>query len=129
LYQPMYFDRQKEHSEGAPKVCLAPYFSWNGQRLNARANSSLVRKGYEVVNEPMDQALSDALNAIDEICSSEDIWFESPLERGQVQYLNNHEIGHYRSEFIDHDDPEKKRHLFRLWHRQRGTACYDGGAI
>lgn len=129
LYQPMFFDRQKEHAEGAPPVCLAPYFSWNGERLNARANSSLVRKGYEVAGEEMDAPLLAALDAIDEVCASEDIWYEAPIERGQIQYLNNHEVGHYRSEFRDHDDPEKKRHLFRLWHRERGSACYDGGYL
>ncbi len=129
LYQPMYFDRQKEHCESAPKVSLAPFFSWSEERLNARANSSLVRKGYEVVGEPMDCALKKALDAIDTVCTSKDIWFEGPLERGQVQYLNNHEIGHYRSEFEDHPDPARRRHLYRLWHRERGTACYDGGRL
>jgi alpha-ketoglutarate-dependent taurine dioxygenase len=126
LYQPMFFDRQKEHAEGEAKVCLAPYFSWRGERLFARANSSLVRKGYEVVGEPMDDALLAALDAIDEVCSSEEIWFEGPLQRGQIQYLNNHEVGHYRSEFVDHDDPARKRHLYRLWHRAEGSVCYDG---
>lgn len=127
LYQPMYFDRQKEHADGAPPVTLAPYFAWRGDRLFARANSSLVRKGYDVAGEPMDDALSMALDAIDDVCADEEIWFEAPLERGQVQYLNNHEVGHYRSEFVDHDDPERKRHLYRLWHREDGSVCYDGG--
>ena len=126
LYQPMYFDRQKEHAEGAPPVCLAPYFSWRGERLFARANSSLVRKGYEVTGEPMDAALADALDAVDEVCAADDLWYESPLERGQIQYLNNHEIGHYRSAFEDYDEPERKRHLYRLWHREEGGSSYDG---
>ncbi|MGB5706059.1 MAG: TauD/TfdA family dioxygenase [Arenicellales bacterium] len=129
LYQPMLFDRQKEHGEGAPKVCLAPYFSWVGNRLNARANSQLVRKGYEVADETMDTELADALEAIDEVCADQDIWFEGPLQRGQMQYLNNHEVGHYRSAFTDHSDPDPKRHLFRLWHRERGSVCYDGGYL
>lgn len=129
LYQPMLFDRQKEHKEGAPPVCLAPYFSWSGDRLSARANSQLVRKGYEVAGEVMDQALAEALDAIDEVCACEDLWFEGPLEAGQMQYLNNHEVGHYRSAFKDSKDLRKKRHLFRLWHRERGTACYDGGDL
>ncbi len=128
LYQPMYFNRQAEHHPGTAKVSLAPYFSWNGDRLNARANSTLVRAGYEVAGESMDTSLSAALDAIDEVCSSEEIWFEGSLQRGHVQYLNNHEVGHYRSEFVDHQGPEKKRHLFRLWHRERGSTCYDGGA-
>ncbi len=126
LYQPMLFDRQKEHREGAAPVCLAPFFSWRDDRLFARANSSLVRKGYEVAGTDMDTALADALDAIDEVCSAGDLWYEAPLARGQIQYLNNHEIGHYRSAFVDYDDPGRKRHLYRLWHRQAGGSSYDG---
>ena len=126
LYQPMLFDRQKEHREGAPPVCLAPFFSWRGERLFARANTSLVRKGYEVAGKPPDAALADALDAVDEVCAAEELWYEAPLQRGQIQYLNNHEIGHYRSAFVDHDDPAKKRHLYRLWHRESGGTSYDG---
>ena len=129
LYQPMLFDRQKEHHPGAPKVTLAPYFSWRDDKLFARANSSLVRKGYEVAGVAMDEGLTHALDAVDAVCASRDLWFEAPLERGQVQYLNNHEVGHYRSEFIDHHDPARKRHLFRLWHRDAGSACYDGVSL
>ena len=94
--------------------------------MSARANSSLVRVGYEIANQPMEDLLKRALDCIDQVCGSEDIWFEAPLARGQVQYLNNHEVGHYRSEFIDFQDPGRKRHLYRLWHRSRGSACYDG---
>jgi alpha-ketoglutarate-dependent taurine dioxygenase len=126
LYQPMFFDRQKEHREGAEPVCLAPYFSWRNGRMFARANASLVRKGYQVAGVEMDAMLDAALDAIDEVCEADDLWFEAPLQRGQVQYLNNHEIGHYRSAFEDYDEPERKRHLYRLWHRSEGGSSYDG---
>ena len=126
LYRPMLFDRQKEHREGAEPVCLAPYFSWRNNRLFARANASLIRKGYEVAGVVMDQALSTALDAIDEVCAASDLWYETSLQRGQIQYLNNHEVGHYRSAFEDYDEPERKRHLYRLWHREAGSTSYDG---
>jgi len=126
LYQPMLFDRQKEHRENAAKVLLAPFFSWRNQRLFARANTSLVRKGYEVAEITMDKALEQALNSVNTICEQTDLWYEAPLERGHMQYLNNHEVGHYRSEFKDHNDPELKRHLYRLWHRETGSVAYDG---
>ena len=126
LYQPVLFDRQQEHRDGAEPVCLAPYFSWRNNRLFARANASLIRKGYEVAGEPMDATLVAALDAIDEVCAAEDLWYEAPLQRGQVQYLNNHEVGHYRSAFEDFDEPERKRHLYRLWHRESGSTSYDG---
>jgi alpha-ketoglutarate-dependent taurine dioxygenase len=126
LYQPVLFDRQKEHRDGAEPVCLAPYFSWRNNRLFARANASLIRKGYEVAGESMDDTLAAALDAIDEVCADDDLWYEATLQRGQVQYLNNHEVGHYRSAFEDFDDPERKRHLYRLWHRESGSTSYDG---
>lgn len=74
----------------------------------------------------MDQAVVDALGAIDEVCADADLWFEAPMERGQVQYLNNHELGHFRSAFQDHVDPDRKRHLYRLWHREKGAGNYEG---
>ena len=126
LYQPMYFDRQAEHESGAPKTSFAPFFTWRDGRLRCRANSSLVRKGYDVAGEVMDDGLEAALRAVDQVTSADDLWVEAPLERGQVQYLNNHELGHYRSEFIDGDDPAKKRHLYRLWNRSEGDRTYDG---
>ncbi|MFT5502989.1 MAG: hypothetical protein ACI845_000594 [Gammaproteobacteria bacterium] len=126
LYQPFLFDRQKEHAEGAEKTCFAPFFSWKNNRLFARANTSLIRKGYGIAKEEPDESVISALDAVDEICQSDDLWYEAGLEQGQIQYLNNHEIGHYRSAFEDHEDPDKIRHLFRLWHRAEGSSSYDG---
>ncbi len=126
LYHPMHFDRQAEHEIGAPKTSWAPFFSWRQGRLRCRANSSLVRKGYEVAGEVMDVELRAAIEAVDTVTSAADLWIEAPLERGQVQYLNNHELGHYRSHFVDSDDPTRKRHLYRLWHRHQGNRTYEG---
>lgn len=127
LYQPMLYDRQKEHVDGEPKVTLAPFFSWRGDRLRARANPSLVRQGYQVASVEIDAELTDALATVDEVSTTDEFWYEAALEKGQIQYLNNSEVGHYRSEFEDFDDDEKKRHLFRTWHRNTGSVCYDGG--
>ena len=115
LYEPMHFDRQAEHASGAPKTSFAPFFSWHDNKLRCRANSSLVRKGYEVSKKKMDAQLIEAIEAVDEVTATEDLWIEAPLVRGQVQYLNNHELVHYRSSFIDHEDPDKKRYLYRLF--------------
>ncbi|MBT6657324.1 MAG: TauD/TfdA family dioxygenase [Proteobacteria bacterium] len=126
LFKPMLFDRQAEHHKNAPKTSWAPFFSWKNGRLRCRANTSLVRKGYKVADTEMDQILIEALDAVERVTTSPDLWVEAPLERGQIQYLNNHELGHYRSSFEDSTDPAKRRHLYRLWHRQNGSINYDG---
>ncbi len=126
LYRPMLFDRQKEHKDGAEKMAWAPLFYWDGSQLHARVNISLVYKGYKLANKEMDNALEDSLESLSQVLSSEDLWIEDKLEPGQIQFLNNLEIVHFRSHFNDHEDPKFKRHLYRTWHRNYGGRNYDG---
>ena len=69
---------------------------------------------------------ASALDALDAVFGDPALLFELPLKRGQIQYLNNLEVAHYRSEFIDNPDPQHKRHLLRTWHRESGAPSYDG---
>lgn len=126
LYEPLLWDRQAEHQDGAPNVARAPMFRWDGTRLTIRTNTSLNEKGHQVSGEAIDAGTQAALDAVKGVMSQDDLWLELPIERGQIQYLNNVEVAHYRSEFTDHDDPALKRHLVRTWHRDRGQASYDG---
>lgn len=126
LYRPMLFDRQAEHAPGAAPTAWAPFFVWDGQRLTARANVSLVRKGYEVAGFELDAELEDALSAVEAVANCEALWVEAPIRRGQLQYLNNRELVHYRSAFTDAGDPARRRHLLRTWHRGHGQRAYDG---
>ena len=126
LYRPMLFDRQKEHEDGAEKMTWAPFFYWDGYRLHARVNISLVYKGYKLANNAMDNELEDSLESLAQVFSSKDLWIEDKLDRGQIQFLNNMELVHFRSKFYDHEDPELKRHLYRTWHRNSGERSYDG---
>ncbi len=125
LYRCVLWDRQAEHAEGAPKVTKAPVFSYDEGRLSARLNVSLVRKGYEVAGVEIDSETRAALTALETVADHPDLWFELPIERGQVQFLNNRDVAHYRSEFTDDDIPERKRHLVRTWYRERGLPSYD----
>ena len=126
LYQPVFFDRQAEHAKDADATARFPMFSWDGQRLSARVNISLVKKGYAVANEPLDHELEDALQAIQEVTSNSNLWVEAPIRRGQLQYLNNLDVLHYRNTFEDHGDSNLQRHLYRTWHRNSGSRAYDG---
>ena len=37
------------------------------------------------------------------------------MERGEWSIISNHTLLHTRTTFDDHDEPERKRRLFRLW--------------
>ena len=83
-------------------------------------------KGYEVAGTPIDGETEAAVSALKDISEDESLWFELPVDAGHVQYLNNNDIAHYRSEIVDHPDPAKKRHLVRSWHRDSGQVTYHG---
>ena len=126
LYESVLWDRQAEHAPGAPKVARAPVFRYQDEQLSARLNVSLIRKGYEVAGVNMDDETRDALTALESVADDPELWFELPIERGQLQFLNNRSIAHYRSRFTDHADAARKRHLVRTWHRESGSPTYDG---
>ena len=43
---------------------------------------------------------------------------------GDIQWLKNSVILHKRTEYVDWEEPERKRHLLRLW-----LACPSGPAL
>ncbi len=126
LYRCVLWDRQAEHTPAAPKVTKAPVFRYHDGQLSARLNVSLIRKGYEVAGVDIDRETRDALAALEAVADHPDLWFELPIERGQLQILNNRDVAHYRSRFADDEDPARKRHLVRTWHRETGSPTYDG---
>ena len=74
----------------------------------------------------MDALTQDALSVFEECLANPEFWVELPLKPGELQYLNNQEIAHYRSEFEDYEDPLEKRLLIRSWHREQGDTSYNG---
>jgi hypothetical protein len=57
----------------------------------------------------------EMLDAYDAIASTPGFFFEMDLAPGDIQLLSNHTVLHSRSEYVDFEEPEKKRHLLRLW--------------
>jgi hypothetical protein len=126
LYQPFYYDRQAEHAPEDAKVCSAPAFHFDGKRLKARLSAGLVRKGYQLMGEQLDQDAEDAFAALEEIMNDPKFQAELRIGRGQIQFLNNREMAHFRSRFEDDENPEHRRHLIRLWYREQGRRFYNG---
>ena len=57
----------------------------------------------------------EALDLIDALANSPEFHMEMMLEPGDLVLLNNHVTYHARTEYQDHPEPERKRHLLRLW--------------
>lgn len=126
LYEPMVYDRQAEHAPTAPKVMRTPMLRVENGQLSARLTPNLVRRAYDMLGEPMDETLVEALQCLDATLARPELSIEFQILRGELQYVQNHWCAHYRSAFVDSDDPACKRHLVRVWYREQGARTYDG---
>lgn len=126
LYEPYWFDRQREHAENDEKVIAHPLFERRKGTLLARLSHRQVVNGQQLAGEPLDTVSATALNALEAILEEPGAARNFMFERGQIQYVNNLALGHRRSEFVDAPPPAPKRHLLRIWLRNAGLPGYHG---
>ena len=62
-----------------------------------------------------DPRAARALDRLDEVLNRPALRAEFALEPGQVYLINNRWVLHNRTAFEDHPEPERRRHLVRLW--------------
>jgi alpha-ketoglutarate-dependent taurine dioxygenase len=126
LYQPFWFDRQREYHPGEPETFSAPVFIRDGERMQARLSLHQIRGGYALKGGTMDNETAAALEAVKDVFADVSLQYQFRLQPGDIQYVANREIGHSRTEFHDFDEAERRRLLVRLWLRNDGAQGYIG---
>ena len=126
LYEPFWFDRQREFHPGEESTFSAPLFIRDGERLKARLSLHQIRGGYALRGGTIDNETTAAIEAIKDVFADPSLRFQFRLETGQIQYVANREIGHSRTEFHDFEEVERRRLLIRLWLRNEGAQGYIG---
>ena len=126
LYEPFYFERHREHAPDDSLVSRKPIFEFESGNLGVSLSTGRVRDGYTVENQPMDNATTAALEALDEVLERPGLGKSFAFERGQIQIVNNRKIGHRRTAFKDWPEEDRRRHLVRIWVRNDGRRFYGG---
>jgi Taurine catabolism dioxygenase TauD, TfdA family len=125
LYRHFWFDRQREFRPGESPIFSAPIFE-NAGGLRARFSAHQINGGYVLRRKPIDRDGEAAIAAVLDIFDEEELSVDFDLEPGQIQFVDNRALGHSRTAFVDHPEPDRKRHLVRLWLRGRGRRAYPG---
>jgi alpha-ketoglutarate-dependent taurine dioxygenase len=126
LYRPYPWDRQAEHAPDDGRTGSQPIFHWDGRAVVGRFNERLIEAGAELDGVSLEGESQRALDAMRQVVDSPELWVEFRIERGQIQYLNNREFAHSRTDFRDADEPARKRHLIRIWTREEGRRTFHG---
>ena len=98
-----------------PDTGTEPYFSaWMNRRL-AELNA-------QMSGTPFTDAELAALDAVDEIAERPGMQLQASQQPGDVVWVNNMAVMHRRDRYVDHNDPTRRRLLYRMWLNDRQPA-------
>jgi len=92
-----------------------PVFSTQDGVFSCRYVRGVIDRGAERLGQPLSDLETAALAFIDEVAMRNEVRFELMLQPGEASFIDNYEMLHARTGFVDWDEPEKKRLLYRLW--------------
>ena len=129
LFQPIATDRRGEVSPAGEK----PYFEipvsndYAGY-LSAIYSGTYIRSGQRFPDAPrLTPEDIEALEIFDDLANDKELRLDMELRPGDMQFLHNHTCLHDRTAFIDWPEPDRKRHLLRLWLRRAGRTAAAAG--
>jgi len=117
MCEPFYFGRQGEHAAEEPPYYQASITGFKNGQFACRHIRNHINGGQLTFPEipRLTAKQNEAMDLFDQLLSREDFCYHMQLQKGDMQFLNNHVNLHARTEYEDFEDPAKKRHLLRLW--------------
>ena len=116
LFQPFPTDRRGEVPDGKRPYFEIPVYNDYAGYLSVIYSRTYINSGQRFADAhrlaPEDV---EALDYFDELANDAELRLDMELQPGDMQFLHNHTILHDRTAFEDWPEPERKRHLLRLW--------------
>jgi hypothetical protein len=116
LFQPIETDRRGEVAPGERPWFTIPVFNWHAGHFAGIYQRQYIESArrFEGV-APLSATQTAALDLLDAIAEDPAFHLEIDFQPGDVQLVNNHVLFHDRTAFEDWAEPERRRHLLRLW--------------
>lgn len=116
LMEPIETDRRGEVPEGGKPYFSIPVFNYHEGLVSAIYQRQYIESArrFEGV-PPLTPLQIEALDLLDELANDPKLNLMMELQPGDIQLVHNHTILHDRTAFEDHPEPDRKRHLLRLW--------------
>ncbi|NQV54577.1 MAG: TauD/TfdA family dioxygenase [Rhodospirillales bacterium] len=115
LYAPYYWSHRGQELPGTSPHYRQPVFAVEKGFFVSRFLRSHIEWGHLSAGVEMTQDQNDALQLLEEISIDRDFMLEKEFQPGDMQFSNNLAVYHARTEFTDHEDEARKRHLLRMW--------------
>jgi hypothetical protein len=116
LFKPIETDRRGEIPVGALPWFNIPVFNWHAGLLSAIYQRQYIESARRFAAvPPLTPRQIEALDLFDALANDLALHLLMEFRRGDVQLVHNHTLLHDRTAFEDWPEPERRRHLLRLW--------------
>lgn len=114
LSEPVYWDRRGEVPEGKDPWYVLPVFNYVDGYFSCRYARQYIDSTQRFPDVPrLTPQQVEAFDLMDSLLA--ELHMKMQFRQGDIQFLLNHVTLHGRTAFEDFPEPEKRRHLFRLW--------------
>ncbi len=116
LMEPIETDRRGEVPEGSKPYFTIPVFNYHEGLVSAIYQRQYIESARRFPDvAPLTATQIEALDLLDQLANDPALNLTMEFEPGDIQLVHNHTILHDRTAFEDYPEPERKRHLLRLW--------------
>ena len=115
-FDPFPLDRRNEEAPGDIPFFPVPIGTLRDGRLSTLYIRSFIESSQRHPDAPrLTGPQRELLDLIDDVANDPEFHLCMSFVPGDMQFVKNATILHSRTEFVDFDSPEDKRHLLRLW--------------
>lgn len=116
LFDPIETDRRGEVPAGQLPYFQIPVFNWYGGLLTTMYHRNYIDSARRFPGVPaLTPEQVEALNLFDQLSDDPALHLRMELRAGDIQFVHNHSLLHDRTAFEDWPEPDRRRHLLRLW--------------
>jgi hypothetical protein len=116
LMEPIETDRRGEVPEGSKPYFTIPVFNYHDGLVSTIYQRQYIESARRFPGvAPLSPLQLEALDLFDQLANDPRLNLTMELQPGDIQLVHNHTILHDRTAFEDYPEPERKRHLLRLW--------------
>jgi Taurine catabolism dioxygenase TauD, TfdA family len=116
LFEPIETDRRGEVGVGQKPYFRIPVFNWHAGLLSAIYQRQYIESARRFPDvSPLTAHQIEVLDLFDALANDPALGMHMEFRPGDVQLVHNHTLLHDRTGFEDWAEPERKRHLLRLW--------------
>ena len=92
-----------------------PVFGAKDGHISARLVRNQINAACEKTGKPLESLEKAALDFLDSLAYDPAIHLDMDLQVGDMQLCNNYTVLHSRTGFEDYPEPQRRRHMIRLW--------------